>query len=248
MINTVKSILAAIVTTYFWVGEATSNVTTTKTLPIDSTLVYHVNKLATADFNYLDRGKTSPWNQAEVTRDFHYPWQPEAPPTTTFRALYDDTHFYFLYEVVDTTLHVFTETGSEMDVVNSDRVEIFFLSNGAMNPYYCLEMDAQGNVFDYEARFYRNMNNDWTWPEDQLEVQALPYQNGYAIAGRISLASLREIEAIQGNKLTAALLRGNVVEHTAEKPIFTWISWAHPEAVEPDFHIPSAFGTLVLQP
>lgn len=102
--------------------------------------------------------------------------------------MYDDTYFYFLYEVVDTDPHVFTETGSETDVENSDRVEIFFLSDGAMNPYYCLEMDAQGNVYDYEARFYRNMNTDWAWPEGQLEVQALPYQDGYAIAGRIALA------------------------------------------------------------
>ena len=241
-------VLAATLASCFSTGETTDSGTTTETHSIDSATIYHVNKLTTSDFDYLNTATNSWWNQAEVTRDFRYPWRQEAPPETTFRALYDDTYFYFLYEVVDTDLHVFTETGSEVDVENSDRIEIFFLSDGAMNPYYCLEMDTQGNVYDYEARFYRNMNIDWAWPEGELDVHALPYENGYAVAGRISLASLRALNAIQDNQLTAALLRGNVVEHTGEEPVFKWVSWAHPEAAEPDFHIPSAFGTLVLQP
>ena len=214
----------------------------------DSIKTYSVNKINNTEFNYATTSEKGLWSRAEALRDFTYPWRSETPPPTTFRALYDDEYFYFLYEVIDTSPHVFTETGQETDVVNSDRVELFFLSNGTMNPYYCLEIDPQGQLFDYESRFYRQANEPWTWPADQIDIQALPYEDGYAIAGRLSLASLREVGAIQQDTMGVGLFRANVVETTEEGPVFEWISWVFPEADEPDFHIPSAFGTFVLEP
>ena len=213
----------------------------------DSTKVYRVAKLSGADFDYNNTREGSRWNEAEVTTDFTYPWQDETPPLTTFRSLYDDEYFYFLYEVVDTSDYVFTETGQEIDVMNSDRVELFFLSKGTMNPYYCLEIDPQGQLFDYESRFYRHSNEAWAWPADHIEIQALPYEGGYAIAGRISLTSLREIGAIQDSTMTVGLFRANVVGVSQKEPVFKWISWITPDVAAPDFHIPSAFGTFVLQ-
>ena len=236
-------LILAAVTTYLHasVGAADG-------MPPDSTKVYHVKQPNSDSFNYATLSQKGAWDEAEITTDFTYPWRPETPPPTTFRALHDDTYFYFLYEVADTSSYVSTETGQETDVINSDRVELFFLSKGTMNPYYCLEIDPSALVFDYESRFYRKTNEPWTWPADQIDIKALPYENGYAIAGRITLSSLRALGAIQEGKMQVGLFRANVVGSTPDGPDFRWISWVIPQAAEPDFHIPSAFGTFVLEP
>ena len=44
------------------------------------------------------------WQTAVLWTDFHYPWREDAAPTTTFRALWDDTHFYFLYRAEDDSI------------------------------------------------------------------------------------------------------------------------------------------------
>ena len=215
---------------------------------VGSAKVYHINKLDDTSFDYANLDEEGPWSQAEALTDFTYPWREDTPPITTFRALCDDQYFYFLYEVVDTSLYVSTETGQETDVMNSDRVELFFLSNGTMNPYYCLEIDPHAQLFDYESRYYRKSNLPWTWPTGDIEIKALPYGGGYAIAGRISLTSLQKVGAIREGKMEVGLFRANVVGMTKDGPAFRWISWVRPAADEPDFHIPSAFGTLVLEP
>ena len=236
----------AIVANYSFANSTSASIGTVVYPMTDSSKIYHVRKLDGSGFDYATTGK-SQWNQAEATDDFTYPWRTETPPLTVFRALYDDEYFYFLYQVTDTSLNVSTETGQETDVMNSDRVELFFLSKGAMNPYYCLEIDPHAQLFDYESRYYRKSNVPWSWPADQIEITALPYEGGYAIAGRVSLSSLRAMDAIQGSEMKVGLFRANVVGNNQDGPIFKWISWVKPDAAEPDFHIPSAFGTFVLQ-
>ncbi|UXX80987.1 hypothetical protein N7E81_07730 [Reichenbachiella carrageenanivorans] len=91
--------------------------------------------------------------RAEILDDFNFPWREETPPPTRFRAVYDEIYFYFQYDVVDPKICLSRTLGDERDVIKSDRVEIFFIANNDMYPYYCLELDAGGLLLDYEVSF-----------------------------------------------------------------------------------------------
>lgn len=206
---------------------------------------YNVMKIDDSGFDYAN-DPNADWSLASINTDFVCPWRDDNPPQTLFRALYDENHFYFRYDVVDSKIYTDNRTGKETDVMNSDRVELFFLSNQKMDPYYCLEIDADGQLFDYEARYYRQNDFDWDWPKEHIEIASFTKKNGYGISGKISLAYLRKIEALQDKTIHLGLFRADVVGEKNNEPIFKWISWIRPDTEEPDFHVPSAFGKFIL--
>lgn len=187
------------------------------------------------------------WKKANDLTDFSYPWRTEIAPKTSFKALYNDTHFYFLYRATDPDIITKERGLGERDAVDSDRVEIFFKANDKMNPYYALEMDALGRVLDTEGRFYRKIDFDWGWPKGELLLKATTDQEGYWVEGSISFQSLRKLGMYKDDHiLKAGLYRGEYVTEANGDIITKWISWVKPAAEKPDFHIPSSFGILKL--
>ncbi len=185
------------------------------------------------------------WTGAEALSSFVYPWDAETVPTTIFRSLHDKRHFYFRFDVIDCDIVVERGTADKMAVLNSDRVEIFFRSNEKMQPYYGLEMDPLGRVLDYKAEFYRKFDYKWRWKG--ITVRSAFTLNGYRVWGCITLNSLRSLNLISDNRLQAGLFRGKCISHTPAEVSFKWISWIRPHSEQPDFHIPSAFGELILE-
>jgi len=116
-----------------------------------------------------------------------------------------------------------------------------------MSPYYCLELDAAGRVLDYSADYYRIMHYDWQWPKDQLRVQVSRTKDGYTVEAAISIASLKALALLKDNKIQAGLFRAECKSMLNGKSDLRWISWINPKSEQPDFHIPSAFGTLILE-
>lgn len=185
------------------------------------------------------------WEKANVICDFSYPWEDKEAPTTRFRALWDDNYFYFRYDVEDENVLTYIDKDHKMEVVDSDRVEIFIRKDEKLNPYYCLEMDARARVLDYTTKFYRDYDYLWEWPKpDNLRVKAFENKTGYIVEGAISLSSLKDLGLFKNNELEIGLFRG----HCMELPVgdadadLRWISWVKPDSDEPDFHIPSSFG------
>ncbi len=210
--------------------------------------VYKVKKIPPDVLEVDGQGKDPLWEEAIVLTDFQYPWREEEPPKTTFRALWDEAYLYLLYRAEDANIVTKMKGMGERDVVNSDRVEIFFKADDRMNPYYSLELDALGRILDTEGRFPRNIDFDWNWPKGQLTVKASVDEEGYWVEASISMASLRQLGMWQPGQpfLHAGLYRGEYVEDPAGKTIVKWISWVHPDSPTPDFHIPSSFGKLLL--
>lgn len=193
------------------------------------------------------RGQDVLWDQAIPLTDFSYPWREETAPATTFKALWTDSHFFFLYRAADTEIITKERGLGERDPVDSDRVEIFFKANDKMDPYYALEMDALGRLLDTEGRYHRNIDFDWNWPEGELVLQASRDNSGYVVEGSISFASLEELGMYKGdNELQAGLYRGEYVTDDKGEIATKWISWVMPDSETPDFHIPSSFGLLKL--
>jgi len=185
------------------------------------------------------------WTGAEVLSTFVYPWDKEPPPTTIFRSLHNKRYFYFRFDVIDSCIVVERNTSDKMAVLNSDRVEIFFRSDEKMQPYYGLEMDPLGRVLDYKADFYRKFDYKWSWKG--ITVRSAFTLNGYRVWGCIPLNSLRLFNLISGNKLQGGLFRGKCMSVSPGVVSFKWISWMKPHSEQPDFHIPSAFGELMLE-
>ena len=206
---------------------------------------YNVKRIA-SNYLTLDVNTMNPiWRKANVTNDFSFPWEDETPPKTSFRALYDKIFFYFRFDVEDDNVLTHVKDDHKMEVVDSDRVEIFFRQDENLNPYYCLEMDARGRVLDYVTRYYHDFDYEWQWPgTDNLEVKASENKEGYVVEGSIRLSSLKELGLLKNNVLEAGLYRGYCTQLPNPEAELGWISWVKPEVNKPDFHIPSSFGLL----
>lgn len=193
------------------------------------------------------KGNDPAWYQAPPLTDFRYPWEDDAPPPTTFRALHNDDWVYFLFVVEDDDVNIRTATNQKTEVAASSRAEIFFRIDEKLTPYYCLEIDPLARVLDYEARYHRNFDTSWSWPKDQLVIKTEQRADGYSVEFAISKKSLQALKLLKDNALEAGLFRANCVFRENGEPDFKWISWLQPDAATPDFHIPSSFGILRLE-
>src|SRR5258708_28026018 len=142
---------------------------------------YQVRKVAKGAIHVDGKGASPAWSRANVLTDFVYPWDSVMAPATSFAALWDGEWFYGLYKVKDDSVITVVKKNDKMEVGASDRVEIFLKKNDTMDPYYCLEMDADGRVLDYDAFYYRKMNYPWEWPQGQLIIKASRVDGGYIL-------------------------------------------------------------------
>lgn len=185
------------------------------------------------------------WDEVLMLSDFSYPWQTEEAPRTTFSAYYDQSNIYFRFVAFGPNPKIFVENDNKMEVIHSERVEIFFRSDEKMAPYYCLEMDPNGRVLDYKAELYRKFDRSWQWPEP-LSIQTEIQDHKYTLQGKISLSVLNELHLIHNDQIQIGLFRGHCIKLEEKNAIIKWISWVDSKTKKPDFHVSSAFGILKL--
>lgn len=184
------------------------------------------------------------WTEAVSETGFSFPWQEREAPATEFRALMDDTNFYFAFRVEDADI-VIDDGGDEEAVARGDRVELFFTLDPSLDDYVCFEIDPSGRVLDYRASYYRDLDFEWDLPE--LVVAATLTETGYVVEGSIPHEALRELgipTLADAGKVLAGVFRAEYSHRDDGDPLAEWISWVTPISDEPDFHIPSAFGWL----
>ena len=187
------------------------------------------------------------WEKANCLTDFTSPWNNDPVLKIEFRALWDLDYLYFNFQVFDSEVYIDRKDNSTDSICNSDRVELFFRKNEKLSPYYCLEMDVDARILDFEAYPNWNFDYNWRWPEKQLEIQSVKGQKSFTVAGRISIASLKELDLIQGNIIEAGVYRAKFSKDENGNYEPTWIAWVDPNTAEPNFHIPSSFGKFVLK-
>ena len=227
---------------------------------------YSVVKVAKPDVQLDGRLEEPAWKKAKVEDRFTFPWKKSAAPRTQFRSFHDGSHLYFAFQVEDADIVVLDRLRDEEDQVFEDRVEMYFAVDEGLKKYFCLEIDSRGRIFDYQGAFYRQLDPAWTWRGPQAAAASDP--QGYTVEGRIPLAAFESIgfPALRsGSRIRAGLYRaefshdrsGRPVEQRetihnrgrkidGPPPIEEWISWVDPLTKEPDFHVPSSLGWLVL--
>jgi hypothetical protein len=213
---------------------------------IDPRQTYRVYNLDKEEITLTGKGTDPKWARAAVLTDFLYPWEDDAPTGTTFKALHNTNWLYGLFNVRTENLIVYRVHNEKSAILLSDRVEIFLKKDDRLSPYYCLEIDPAGRVYDYKAQYHRVFNTDWSWPPDQLHIKTSMSQEGYTVELAIHKDSLLALGVLQSNSIAAGLYRAACTDIRHNKATMKWISWVKPDSTEPDFHIASSFGTLLL--
>ena len=212
--------------------------------------VYEAKRLGEGQSIAIDgRGGDPGWQTAHVLTDFSFPWIKRKPPATEFRALWSEQRLYFRFDVTDTDIVLGQGIGAMEKVIGSDRVEIFFSTGPNLNPYYAIEVDPRGEVLDYEARYHRQMN--WNWSCDGLVVETSLRDSDYTVEGFIPRTTFLELDCLhedeEGYYLCAGLYRAEFSHDPDGGPVIEdWMSWVEPEVASPDFHVPTSFGTIRL--
>lgn len=126
----------------------------------------------------------SDWDDEYFANGLTNPWKLNTVDKTLFDFKVANDQFYFYFKTVDNTLTTvpFIE---EMSVAAGDRVELFFSSDKSAQNYYCAEMDPNGEVLDYNAKFYRKFDNDWDFKT--LLLSSKITNDGYIVEGKISV-------------------------------------------------------------
>ncbi|SNR74616.1 carbohydrate-binding family 9-like protein [Lutibacter flavus] len=207
---------------------------------------YNVKCIEKDTLTITGNGVNSIWNKAEVLTDFVSPWDKKEPEKIEFRAIWDTKNLFFCFTVYDKMVHIDEKDDSVDSIGNSDRVELFFRTDKSLNPYYCLEIDPVPRIMDFMAYPNKNFNFNWSWPKNDLIVKSQISCNNFTVEIAISIASLRNLNLINGNKIEAGIFRAkyNEQENSIYEP--TWISWVNLNTETPNFHTPSSFGVLNL--
>ncbi|MEO5977773.1 MAG: carbohydrate-binding family 9-like protein [Chryseolinea sp.] len=195
----------------------------------------------------LSAGKNPAWDRAAGLTSFSYPWDSGEPPSTMFKALHSKDWIFFQYAVKDDNIQILVNVNDKIEVIGSDRVEIFFRTDDKLAPYYCLEIDPLGRILDYKAKFHRQFDMTWSWPEGHLIAKAERDHCGYTVEVAISKESLINLGLLKKNKIEAGIFRANCTTTAGDTDHMKWISWLKPDSPTPDFHLPSAFGVLLLE-
>lgn len=180
------------------------------------------------------------WQQAIVIENLLSPWDTDYQDKTTFRVFASNVYFNFFFHVEDSTF-ITVPYEKELSVAEGDRVELFFSKDTTLTKYYCIEIDMRGKILDYSAKYYREFNEDWNF--ESKKVAAKITGTGYIVEGKISFEELKELGI--ANPFYLGVFRADYKSHKSDD--ITWFSWIKPSSSQPDFHIPSAFGKILIK-
>ncbi|MCL6265456.1 sugar-binding protein [Flagellimonas myxillae] len=189
------------------------------------------------------------WERAQVLQHFSQPWGDADCPKISFRALHNYEYLFLRYQVTNPKVLIFEGQGGKMDVVQSERVEIFLAQDPKLQTYYCLEIDPSERILDYTASFHRDFDYNWSWPKGHLFATAQIRPEDYQVDVRISKESLEQLGLIHQNRILAGIYLGHceaLPDENCGQSTLNWLTWIDPKRKTPDFHVPATFGTLEL--
>ena len=166
------------------------------------------------------------WNSANVINGFIYPWKPEKAQPTTFRALHDGEYLYLAYQMVDDVIIAPDFVSDERDLIEQDRVEIYFAPDKMTSNYYCIEMDVKGRKLDYMGKYHRQFN--FSWEFDDIEHKGIYTGEGYQIEAAISLNALDDLGVIKNNAFSAGVYRADFHYDQDSSVVHVYASWLDP--------------------
>ena len=206
--------------------------------------VDHINKVLSEYGNTLNTfeklsidANLKDWDKNNYTYGLTDPWGLHKKDNTHFDYKIINDHFYFYFKITDNT-PIISPYIEELSVNEDDRVELFFSSKKDLTKYHCVEINPEGNVLDYRAKFYRRFNDNWDFKS--LRISTAVTENGYIVEGKISLDELKSLRLV--DEVYLGVFRA---DYQDEEKV-NWYTKTIPDSRTPDFHIPSAFEKISL--
>jgi len=205
----------------------------------------HAAALGTETITLDGKGDDAAWARATAVS-----WQSDyagvaSGITTRARFLWSKGGLYALLELAGAGLHVDTARPTDVErkgLYNEDCAEIFFTPDPAHPKHYFeVELGPFGHFFDIEIdRESGKQNTAWS-----SGARIATTRNAAARTAVIeALLTAPEIRAAlaAGARLPLGLYR---MEGVGER---RYLAWSPPRTAKPNFHLPEAFGALVLDP
>lgn len=184
------------------------------------------------------------WANAPAT-SFTTDWAGnETETTTTVRALWSERALYMLWELENTGLNVDASRPVSVErdkLYEEDCVELFLAPNPAQRKkYFEIEIGPLGHFFDLSIDRERN-TSDASWSsKPEIKTQTDP-ETRHAVI---------EV-ALRGPDILKVLKRGASLPvnmfRMEGKGTRQYLAWSPTRTPRPNFHVPEAFGTLVLE-
>jgi len=187
----------------------------------------------------------SVWKDAHILQDLLLHWDLIPAQKTVFKGLYDASHFYFIFEVSDSSIVIRNNIDSEMDVIWEDRIELFFTPDRRFDRYYCLEIDPFGRALENSGALGKKIDAAWTCTD--CKYSGTINEKGYILEGKIPISTFRK-NGMQVPEiiLNAGVYRADFTEtNDPNAPGMQWISWLKADAQTPNFHLPSSMGCFI---
>jgi hypothetical protein len=179
--------------------------------------------------------------------DFVVAGQPDQRPARTQAWLFwQPEGLIFAFKCKDDEILAAALSAREHDVDSQDRVELFLWSGNPKDAYLCLEIGAHGAVHDYKGKFYRQFDDEWS-PESGWEHATKIVPGGYQVEAVIPRSALEAFgfKLEPGTRWRAGFFRADFTSgRSADDPF--WITWVDANGREPDFHVQTSFGGIVL--
>jgi hypothetical protein len=185
------------------------------------------------------------YQAAPLVENFTVAGHPAMQPQSTKAWLFwQPERFVFAFDVEDSAIVASPPSANKRDVCGQDRVEVFLWSGRKRDTYYCLEIGARGAVYDYAARFYRQMDDSWSLAGWKYAVFVT--ERGYSVEGEISRAAMEKMGfALRpGARFRVGLFRADFTPGGPAEP--TWICWVDAKGPQADFHVAGSFGKVIL--
>lgn len=169
----------------------------------------------------------------------------ESSPTRAW-LFWNEDRLVFAYDVHDDVVVTSASTGRERDVLPQDRVELFLWSGKDADAYYSIEHAPGGGLIDTKARFSKKVDFEWSAPHYRAAFSITP--QGYTAEGEWRREGLESLgfKLKAGEEWRVGLFTADY-DSTAPKSEAQWITWVDRPGKPANFHVPDAFGRVVLK-
>jgi uncharacterized protein (DUF362 family) len=166
------------------------------------------------------------------------------PIKTTVRALWSDA-LYVAIDLESTGFNVDTTKPVDVErtkLYEEDCAEIFLAPDASNRErYFEIELGPRGHFFDIDVDNAKK-TSDTAW-SGKLAIASRADEPAHVAHLEVAIRAPEVIAALKPNaRLPLGLYR---IEGRAPR---TFLAWSPPRTDKPNFHVPSAFGTLVLSP
>ncbi|WP_146035216.1 carbohydrate-binding family 9-like protein [Formosa algae] len=208
--------------------------------------IYNVKKIPDKNFKIEGNTITTQLSTLNTVSNFVSPWDNNPIQPIIFKACYDNSFFYFSFQVNDNDVYTQLADDTRESINQSDRVELFFRINDSLTPYYCLEIDSKARIMDFKALPNRKFDFNWSWDKSEIEVKSYHALDRFIVEGKLSIKSLKDLNILKkdnfGAYMEVGLYRAKYMlnKQKVREPI--WITWVDPNFPTPEFHTPNSFG------